>query len=327
MLTAADAPGGTTQPQLRPSFGSIAAKVRSLSEPVSRVPAFVRISRTISFDFDQPLWLGAAGSPYDASVDSRGNLNLVVDSRRLSDRRRLLYGLDRLRRDMDQTGMMAGFDTFGRQAMDLVLGDSKLAFDIGREDPRVRRRYGPGLGEQLLAARRLCEAGCGFVTLNYCYAPAKSQTSTPYAWDMHLGPSQPNAQPMDKQLNSIFPPLDHAVATFLQDVADRGLSEQILLVVTGEFGRTPKINQYGGRDHWPALCTLALSGGGLRMGQVVGTSSSKAEFPTSDPVTPETLLATLLHVLGIDPELKFPDLSGRPQYLIPSGAKPIAQLI
>ena len=119
---------------------------------------------------------------------------------------------------------------------------------------------------------------------------------------------------------------DHAISTFLEDVQQRGLSEKILLVITGDFGRTPKINQYGGRDHWPDLSTLAFAGGGLRMGQVIGTSSEKAEKPTSRPYEPKDLLATLLRVLGVDSDLQFPDYAGRPRYLLPEGATPIAEL-
>jgi hypothetical protein len=324
VLTAEDGPGGTRQ-QTKPSFGSIAAKVRGVSHPVTGVPTFIRLSRTISFDFDQPLWLGEANAPFDASGQTRNNLNLSVDSARLADRRSLLKGMDRLRREIDQSGVMDGLDSFEQQAVDMILGKSKQAFDVSQEDPQLRERYGPGLGEQLLTARRLCEAGCGFVSLTYAYAPSSSDT--PFGWDMHLDPSQPGAQPMEGQLRAIFPMFDHAIAMFLEDLAQRGLSEKILLVITGDFGRTPKINQYGGRDHWPELSTLALAGGGLRMGQVVGTSSPKSEQPTSSPVAPKDLMATIFHVLGFDAELQFRDFSGRPQYLLPDGGKPISELI
>jgi hypothetical protein len=324
VLTAVNAPPATTR-QTSPSFGSIAAKVRGVSHPVTGAPTFVRVSHTVSFDFDQPLWLGAANAPFDATGDSRQNLNLLVDAARLGDRNGLRRGLDRLRRDTDQSGAMSGLDSFSQQALDLILGQAGQAFDVAREDARVRERYGPGLGEQLLSARRLCEAGCGFVTVNYGWAP--NPADTPFAWDTHLGPSQPGVPAMDKQLNSLFPMLDRAVAAFIEEVAERGLSEKILLVITGDFGRTPKINEWGGRDHWPGLSTLALAGGGLRMGQVVGTSSEKAEFPLSSPVEPKDLMATLFHVLGIDMQQQYADFSGRPQYLLPDHAKPIAELI
>src|SRR6185503_8128803 len=107
---------------------------------------------------------------------------------------------------------------------------------------------------------------------------------------------------MPRGMDELGRPLDHVVATFLEDVAQRGLSEKILLVITGEFGRTPRINGVAGRDHWGPLCTLALAGGGLRMGQVVGESSPKAELPRSTPISPKDLMATIFHVLGIDPQ-------------------------
>jgi hypothetical protein len=194
------------------------------------------------------------------------------------------------------------------------LGRAKEAFDLSREDPRTRDRYtsvGHGLGEQLLTARRLCEAGCGFVTLNYA--------NSYQGWDMH--------EKIEPQLQQACPPLDKAVTTFLEDLAQRGLSEKILLVITGEFGRTPRINGAAGRDHWGPLCTLALAGGGLKMGQVVGESNAKAEVPKSTPIYPKDLMATIFHVLGIDPQAQFINPAGRPEYLLPDGAKPITELV
>ena len=201
VLTARDAPGGVQQQQ-SPSLGSVAARVRGASHPQSGVPTFVRLSRTISFDFDQPMWLGVANSPFDADGPSRSNLNISIDASRLDDRQSLLQGLDRMQREADQSGLMAGMDSFEQQALDLVSGGFRQAFDVSKENPKLRERYGPKLGAQLLTARRLCEAGCGFVTLNYGWAPTPSDT--PFAWDMHLGPGQPKAPPMKQQLESIF---------------------------------------------------------------------------------------------------------------------------
>jgi len=132
---------------------------------------------------------------------------------------------------------------------------------------------------------------------------------------------------MPPQLEQACPPLDRAIATFLDDLAQRGLAEKILLVITGEFGRTPRLNGDAGRDHWGALCTLALAGGGLRMGQVVGESTAKAEEPKSAPIAPQDLMATIFHVLGLDPATQLVDPAGRPQYLLPPEAKPIAELV
>ena len=324
VLTATDAPGGAKK-QLAPSFGSITSKVRGPAHKTTGVPTFTRVSRTVSFDFDQPLWLGGEFAPFDISGPARSNLNLNVDVDRIGSRQRLRSSLDTIRRRLDQSGAMDATDKFQQQAIDLVLGNAKDAFDTTREDAQTKAAYGPGLGEQLLSARRLCEAGCGFVMLNYGWAPTPSET--PFAWDMHLGPSQPNAPAMKGQLESIFPMFDHAISAFLTDVEQRGLSENILLVVTGDFGRTPKINAHGGRDHWPGLCTLALAGGGLTHGQVIGTSSTKAEYPTSSAYAPKDLMATLFHVLGINPAMQANDFNGRPNYLLPTGAKVISELV
>jgi hypothetical protein len=184
--------------------------------------------------------------------------------------------------------------------------DRNRAFDLRREAPGVRDRYGPGLGEQLLLARRLCEAGVGFVTIHFG------------GWDMHGAVAE--------GLRLLAPQVDHAVAAFVRDTVERGLDRDILLVISGEFGRTPRLNAHGGRDHWPTLVPLALVGGGLRMGQVVGASSDRAETPRTTPLGPRDLMATVLHVLGIPPTWPLRDQEGRPLPLRANG-KPIAELI
>jgi uncharacterized protein (DUF1501 family) len=129
------------------------------------------------------------------------------------------------------------------------------------------------------------------------------------------------------QLRQACPPLDRAIAVFLHDLEQLGLSDKILLVITGEFGRTPRINGSAGRDHWGPLCTLALAGGGLRMGQAVGESSERAEVPRTTPIQPKDLMATIFHVLGINPQTQYQDQTGRPTYLLPEGARAIAELV
>lgn len=308
-------PADAGMPPIKPSFGSIAAKVRGANHPVTGIPTYVRLTGLYA---DGPHWLGPANAPFDVSGEARNNMNLNVTVDRVGDRRQLLKALDHADRAVDRTGEMHGLDAFEGQAFDLILGRSKEAFDLTREDPRIRSMYGPGMGEQLLTARRLCEAGCGFVTLNYSNAPQ--------GWDMHGGPNAANLS-IETQLKQACPPMDHAVSVFLEDLAQRGMGDKVLLVLTGEFGRTPRINQFAGRDHWGPLCTLALAGGGLRMGQVVGESTAKAEVPKTNPIAPKELMATVFHVLGFDSHLQFPDQSGRPQYLLPEGSKPIAELV
>jgi hypothetical protein len=304
-------PADSGAPPIKPSFGSITAKVRGSNNPGTGTPTYIRLSGLYA---DGPSWLGATYAPFDVGGQARNNLNLSVDLNRLGDRRGLLKRLDAVDRRIDQSGLMTGLDAFDQQAFDLVLGRAKEAFNLQKEDPRVRDHFAAetaGLGEQLLLARRLCEAGCGFVTLHYA--------NSNQGWDMH--------NQMPPQLKQACPPMDRALSLFLDDLEQRGLSERILLVVTGEFGRTPRINGDAGRDHWGPLCTLALAGGGLKMGQVVGQSSAKAEVPKSTPIYPKDLMATIFHVLGIDTRLQYVDQSGRPQFLVPEGASPIAELV
>lgn len=296
---------------IKPSFGSILSRVRGANNPATGMPNYVRVSGLYA---DGPNWLGTSFAPFDTGGEARNNMNVSLDLNRVGDRRGLLDNLDRLNRQVDRSGAMSGLDQFETQAFDLILGKSKEAFDVNAEDPRVREQYnkaGTNLGDNLLLARRLCEAGAGFVTLHY----ANSYQS----WDMH--------EKIVPQLETACPPLDHAISVFLEDLAERGLSEKILLVITGEFGRTPRVNGNAGRDHWGPLCTLGLAGGGLKMGQVVGESTAKAEVPKSTPITPKDLMATVFHVLGISPEFQLNDASGRPTYLLPPGAQAISELV
>lgn len=287
----------------RPSIGSIAARVRGANHATTGIPTYVRLGRIAT---DGPAFLGPAYAPFDPSGQARRNMDLAVNDERMQDRRELLDGLDRLKRRAEHDALMEGLNRFEQQAFDLVLGNAAKAFDTKGEDPHMVEAYGKGLGEQLLRARRLCEAGCGFVTLSYG------------GWDMH-GKIK---QAMERRA----PELDRALAAFIEDVYNRGLSDKILLVVTGEFGRTPKVNRNAGRDHWAPLSTLALAGGGLQMGQVVGESASKADVPHSTPIRPHDLMATVFHVLGIDTKIQFTNQAGRPVYMLEQG-QPIAELV
>ena len=287
----------------RPSLGSTVARVRGANHPVTGVPRYVRFGQIGS---DGPSYLGAAYGPFDPRGDALRNLTLSIPQQRLDDRLALLHGLDKLNRQVDQSGLMEGLSRFEQQAFSLVLGEGPKAFDLKYEDPRVVERYGPGLGQQLLQARRVCQAGCAFATIHYG------------GWDMHAG--------VKAGMEARSPQLDHAVAAFLEDLDRLGLSNEILLVITGEFGRTPKINTGGGRDHWAPLSTLAFAGGGLRMGQVVGESTAKLDVPKTRPITPQDLAATVYHVLGIDQNHYFLNAAGRPSRLVEAG-NPISELM
>ncbi len=296
-------PADSGQPQVKPGLGAIVARHRGPNNPASGLPTYVRLGGIYG---DGPAWLGAAYAPFDTSGSSRNNMNLSVPRERLSDRQSLLKTFDTLDRAIDKSGLVQGLDSFESQAFDLIRSKAREVFDVSREAPRTRDLYGPGLGQQMLLARRLCEAGAGFVTLHYG------------GWDMHGAVAQ--------GMKQLGPHVDRACAAFVADCADRGLDRDVLLVVTGEFGRTPRINGGAGRDHWAPLSTLALAGGGLKMGQVVGESTAKAEVPKTTPIRPADLMATVFHVLGVPPDLQYRDPSGRPVSMI-DGGKPIAELV
>ena len=277
--------------------------MRGSNHPVTGIPTYVRLG---SIGSDGPAFLGPAYAAFDQGGKGRENMTLRLPEDRMTDRRQLLDGLDRLNRQCDSSGFVAGMDKFKQQAYDLVLGSASAAFDIKKEKPETVARYGNGLGTQLLTARRLCEAGCGFVTLSYG------------GWDMH--------GQIENAMKQRSPSLDQAVSAFVEDVSTRGLQDNILLVISGEFGRTPRVNKNAGRDHWAPLSTLALSGGGLKMGQVVGESAAKVDVPKSPAINPQDLMATVFHVLGIDPKVQFLSTGGRPTYMLDKG-KVISELV
>ncbi|MDA1251060.1 MAG: DUF1501 domain-containing protein [Planctomycetota bacterium] len=230
------------------------------------------------------------------------NMELKLTAERFGDRRQLLSGLDQIRRDIDSQGLLEFTDEYQQQAFDVIANGAASAFDLSKEDPKTIDRYDTShfftneevqkwgdmrrssnlLGRQMLMARRLCEAGCGFVTVSDC------------GWDMHSNGNSPKNLGGMKWLGS---QVDHAVAAFIRDVEERGLSDDILLVVTGEMGRTPRINGNGGRDHYGELTPLLLSGGGLKMGQVIGQSDRTASRPATEPFDPSHLFATIMHTL------------------------------
>jgi hypothetical protein len=253
---------------------------------------------------------GDLGASYGAFDPSGGgqllkNLKLAVPGDRLDDRKRLLSSFDALRRDLDTSGTMDSADRFQQQAFETITRGVAQAFDLSKEDPKTLAKYDTSglfkmedvtkwydmhrgsnlLGKQMLLARRLVEGGAGFVTVSDC------------GWDMHANGNSPkkmaNLPPMASQV-------DHAVAAFLEDVHQRGLSDRILLVVTGEMGRSPRRNKDGGRDHHGGLTSLALAGGGVKVGQVIGQSNRTASEPATERYTPKHLMATILHTL-LDP--------------------------
>ena len=283
--------------------------------------------------------IGDLPEAYQAFDPSKGSdilndMQLNLPDGRFEDRRGLLSSLDGLKRFADKGGVESASE-FEKQAFDVILGGVSKVFDLSGEDPRWLERYDTGhikipkglpkkkkngksipgsspeaLGKQMMMALRLCEAGCGFVTV----------TST--GWDMHG-----NAFGVDDGMPILGPAVDKAVSAFIEDCEARGLSEKILLVITGEFGRTPRINNKGGRDHWGRLCTLAFAGGGLKMGQVIGRSDKTASSPASDLVTNNMLLGTVMHTLFDIPNLRLRNNFPADIQRVITNSKPIPQLV
>ena len=297
-------------PQQNPSIGSIAARARGAINPDTGVPRYVRVlSNHGGYPGDDAVWLGQAYAPFRVGRGRNtllDDMSLQIKPEQLDDRRALLKMFDTLDRKLDSSGVAQGMDGFQQQAINVLLGRAKQAFDLAREPSKLRDAYGPRLGQELLLARRLCEAGASFVTLNNGY------------WDHHDG--------IVPGINKLAPPLDRAVSTFAADVQARGMEKNILLIVTGEFGRSPRLSGGPGRDHWAPLNCAVLLGGGLKMGQVVGESDEKGAYPKSRPLTPQDLMATIFHVLGIDLKVQYTHPSGRPMSMIDDG-KVIEELV
>jgi uncharacterized protein (DUF1501 family) len=228
-----------------------------------------------------------------------------VSEDRLDTRRGLLEAFDDTRRDLDSSGTMKGMDSYTERAIDLVTsGVTRNALDLKKETPATLERY-KGV-EQFLTARRLVEAGVGFVTLSYG------------GWDTH----GQNFTQLKKQL----PNLDRGIAHLVTDLSERGLLDDTVLVVWGEFGRTPKINMTAGRDHWSPAMSALVAGGGMKMGQAIGATTANGERPKDRPYTPSQLLSTLYRTIGIDPSMTFPNGSGRPMYIL-EDRDPVTELV
>jgi Protein of unknown function (DUF1501) len=283
-------------------------------------------------------YLGQATTPFmvagDPSEPKFGVQNLSIPANladRLNDRQTLLSRFDTARRELDNSGAMTAMDAFNLKAVELVTSEkARDAFDLSKEPQSIRERYGiHRYGQRCLLARRLVEAGCSFVTM-VLENPSPPGGSFPkdvtYNWDSH-------AVNCDIFVDAKYrmPAYDRAVTALIEDIYARGLDKRVMLIVTGEFGRTPKI-EYDkatgrpGRDHWPQSMSLVVAGGGMKVGQVVGSTDSKGAHPKDRPLTPHDLWATMYQHLGIDIERTFPDHSGRPMNLLPQG-KAIAELV
>lgn len=298
----------------KPSFGSVIARCRGARQP--QMPPYVTIPKSEAFGYQGAVYLGAAYNPLELGADPNAkdfrvpNLSLPKDLslESVQDRARLLREFDTLRRDVDRSGTLEGLNGFKAQALEMVTGDRvRDAFDLNREDPRLRDQYGRHLyGQSAILARRLIEAGSTCVTINTGY------------WDHH--------NDIEKGLEEQLRPLDLAIAALVEDLEARGMLDDVVILCAGEFGRTPLINGHAGRDHWANCFSVLLGGGGLKGGRIVGASEPRGGNVAERPVSPHDLLATLYQALDIPLDTHFHDATGRPVSIVNTG-RPIHELL
>jgi hypothetical protein len=313
----------------RPALGSVVSRLRG---GTSAIPPYVSLNNRA--DWERAYYLGVEHEPFRVGG---GNAREPLDNlrrrrdmsvKRLNDRQELLHVFDTLRRDLDSKGTIQGLDSFQTRALQMVTsGKVRAAFDLDREPDRVRTRYGErpftvlnqecGVrklhqvehpGRALLQARRLVEAGVAVVTVAI------------HDWDTH--------RYNFSTLRQLLPPLDQALTALITDLDVRGLLPDVTVLMGGEFGRTPRIGDItpDGRSHWPEAGFLWVAGGGLKTGQVIGATDARGEQVVGNPIRMQNVLATLYHVLGIDPGVTFPDYNGRPQYVLEK-RQPVTELL
>ena len=318
----------STLETIHPSCGAIVAEQLGRRHP--ELPANVVIPRMIPGT--NSAYLGAAYKPFETGADPADagpfkvrNLQMTPELTigRLGDRKQLLSDMDRLRGRLDAAGQMGAWNRFEQQAMEMLTSEAaQRAFDLDAEPRAVRERYGfmsrfvpkpgtccsslPAWSQRVLLARRLIEAGVRIVTVNMRF------------WDTH----EAN---FDALRRGHLPPFDKVYTALIEDLQQRGLLGSTLVIAWGEFGRSPRVNGKAGRDHWPGAFNAALAGGRVQGGRVVGSSDAIGAAPKDSPKTPQDVLATLYHHLGIDPGKYYQDNSGRPIPVLPCG-EPIAQL-
>lgn len=304
--------------QQAPSIGSIVSRELGWR---AGLPGYIAVDRAMGFG--RSAYLGVAHDPFE-TFGYPGLPNFRVRNLRPAEgvaptradsRRAIIDHFDTLRRDADNSGAMASMDTFRRQAFELATSPQvQEAFDLNREPQSLRERYGTTgtvatAGQSMLLARRLVERGARFVTVRTTYAAP---------WDSH-----------DKNFpahRGNIPGYDHTISALLEDLDARGLLETTLVIICGEFGRTPRINHLAGRDHWPSCYTVVLAGAGVRRGAILGASDSLGELPRERPIPYQDVLATMYHVLGIDYTKTYLNEANRPVAIINYG-EPIREIL
>lgn len=314
MLTGRLGSTGSDRKPRQPSIGAVASHLLGPTRPGSLASVNMNDG---GFGFHGGAWLGVNYNPFRYGEFSYGNeagrlptgdhksFSLVdgLSEKRMMNRVQLQQQLDTVKKTIDRNRTFDAMDSVNQQALDIVLsGRVRKAFDVSDEDPKLRARYGDGWGEQALLARRLIESGVRFVSLNTGY------------FDDHGN--------IENALKDKLPRHDKAVGVLIQDLAERGMLDDTLVVVAGEFGHTPRINGNAGRDHWPQAQSILFAGGGLRHGQVIGATNAKAEHPISRRIGVEDFCATVYHGLGLRPDDEIFDLSNRPVHLLPGGQVP-----
>jgi hypothetical protein len=309
----------------RPAFGSVVSR---LAEHDSPLPPYVCLNEASSdqFEYEKPQYAGAAHAPFRPFGEAFDNLAPVKTLDRLADRKALLDGFARLQQRLDQNDSISGLGRFQARALEMISSPQvREAFDFSKESPKTIDRYGRGKYthqadknilynwdvKPFILARRLVEAGVRVVTLSVG------------SWDHHSNPNQHIFQ----SYRHVLPVLDQSITALVTDLEERGLSEEVLVVVLGEFGRTPKVSYPGpGREHWADAGCVLMAGGGLKMGQVIGETDTRAEKSRSGHISFQNIVATLYHVLGINPRATLPDFNGRPQYLL-DDPQPVRELV
>lgn len=311
----------------RPAFGSVVSK---LAPTKHSLPTYVSLKQHSGdlFDYEKPHYVGAAHAPFRPFEESLKDLTPVKNLETLENRKALLAAFDNLQRELDRPQAFGGLDRFQAQALEMIASPKvREAFDLTNESPETLARYGHKAGKYphqtakqymydwngkpFLMARRLVEAGVRVVTLHAA------------EWDHHSSPTGD----IFFALKCLMPVLDMSITALVNDLRDRGLSDDVLVVVLGEFGRTPKISPVGpGREHWADAGCALFFGGGLTMGQVIGETDSRAERSINGTISFQNIMATIYHTLGIDLDVKLPDFNGRPQFLL-DDYTPIRELL
>ncbi len=306
--------GGLKPNNQKPCVGAVIGKELG---PRGGVPPYVCLPRMHNSAGSS--YLGSSATPFVVGADPNAPdfkvpdlaPPVAVQSRRLNDRRALLKTINRYEQStVIQANQGArAMRTFQEKAFELMTSDAtKAAFDINSEPDAVRKRYGRNmLGQSCLMARRLIEAGVRCAFVNHI------------DWDTHYN----NFHVLK---NELLPKLDAAMSSLLTDLDERGMLDSTMVLVTGEFGRTPRINKDAGRDHWGPSCAIAMAGGGVQGGRVIGASNERAERPATTPYGPADLMATIYHGMGIDPEREFLTPEGRPVPIVPGTGRVISEL-